>query len=332
MGVVQRLSALFRPRRYDQDLDEELRAHIEMRTEELAAGGLPRDEARRRAQMAFGNAACVKEDTRAADTVRFLETLWQDVRYGLRQLGRNPGFTLAATLTLALGIGGNTAIFTAVNGVLLKAPPYAKPDRLIAFRSSHSLPDAEDIGRMAQSLSAVGSFAAWPLDLVSEGPPRRIDSALVGGDLFRVFGVAPHLGSVFSAADDAARKPVVVASYEFWQSHLGGEPSAIGRTIRLSGNSYTLTGVMPKSFHLPNSTSQLWIPFRVGYPEAANARGAHFMFAVGRLRDGVSLAQLNSELEAIGKRLAETHPEEARTFSAMGLRERFAPREGYPAA
>jgi len=307
----------------DNDLDDELRSHIDMRTDELIASGVSAEEARRQAFLAFGNRACMKEEARSFDTMFWLETLFQDIRYGLRQLARNPGFTAVAALTLALGIGANTAIFTAVHAVLLRPLPYADQNSLVAFRSSHSLPDVIDIGRMSQTLGDTGAWSSWYLDLITDGPPQQIDAALIGGNVFPILGVSPYFGSTFNEADDVAGKAVVVVSYEFWQKYLGAERSAVGKQLRLSGASYTVIGVMPRGFHLPNSTAQLWAPFRVVYPEAAEARGAHMMTAIARMRSGVTLAQVNQELVAIGKRLGEMHPEEARTFTAVGIRERF---------
>jgi putative ABC transport system permease protein len=323
MAFFNRLLGTAGRHQLDSELDDEVRSHIDMRTEELVASGVPADEARRQAVVAFGNRAYVKEEARSFDTVQWLESMVQDVRFGFRQLFRNPGFTLIAALTLALGIGANTAIFTVVNAVLLRPLPYANPGRLVGWRSSHSLPDVIDVGRMSKTLQDSGGWASWYLDLTSSSAPEQIDAALIGGNVFPTLGVAPYLGSTFDDADDVAGKTVVVASYDFWQTHLGGDRAAIGRTLPLSGNSYTLVGVMPPGFHLPNSTSQLWVPFRVGYPEATQARGAHFMTAISRMRDGVTIAQVNEELAAIGKRLGEMHPEEARTFSVMGMRERF---------
>ena len=323
MSFFKRLLGMTGRRELDRELDDELRSHIEMRTEELIASGIPADEARRRAIVAFGNREYVKEEARSFDTVQWLESFVQDVRFGFRQLFRNPGFTLIAVLTLALGIGANSAIFTVVNSVLIRPLPYSDPGRLVGWRGSQSMPDVIDVGRMSQALQSVGGWASWYLDLTSGSVPEQIDAALIGGNVFPTLGVTPYLGSTFDEADDVAKKTVVVASYEFWQTHLGADRAAIGRTLQLSGNAYTVIGVMPRGFHLPASTSQLWIPMRVGYPEATEARGAHFMAAIGRLRDGATVAQLNEELAAIGKRLGEMHPEEARTFSVMGLRERF---------
>ena len=324
MSLRSRLSTFFGRRAIDADLQDEISSHIEMRTEELIASGMSPEQARQQAIVAFGNRAQIKEEARSFDTLHWLETLAQDVRFGLRQLARNPGFTIVAALTLALGIGANTAIFAAVNTVLLRPLPYAHPSTLVALRNSQSLPDVVDIGQMTKGISGIGAWASWYLDLASNGPPEQIDAGLVGGDLFRVLGVAPYLGSVFDEQDDAAGKHVVVASYDFWQTHLGSDPNAIERPLRLSGVSYTLIGVMPRGFLLPNSTSQLWVPIHVGYPEAAGARGAHLMTAVARLRPPATLAQVNEQLAAIGKRLGEMHPEEARTFAVVSTRERFA--------
>ena len=323
MSILKRIRTLFDSKSAERDLDEELASHIEMRTEELISSGVAADEARRRAHVAFGNRAYMKEEARSFDTVQWLETLAKDLRYGLRQLARNPGFAAVAILTLALGIGANTAIFTAVHAVLLRPLPYQNAERLVALRGSQSVPDIIDVAAMSKEMSSSGGWASWYFDLLSEGPPQQIDGALVVGDLFRTFGVAPYLGTTFDESDDVAGKTVVVASYDFWQTHLGGNKDAVGHPVRLSGNSYTLLGVMPPGFRLPNSTSQLWVPFRVGYPEAVDARGAHFLTAIARLRDGSSLPQLNAELQAIGKRLGEMHPTEARTFAAIGMREKF---------
>ena len=323
MSLLSKLRTLWNARDLDRELDDELRSHIDMRTEELIASGVPAEAARWQARRAFGNTARVKEEARSFHIVQWYESLAQDLRYGLRQLARNPGFTAVAALTLALGIGANTAIFTAVNAVLLRPLRYADPNALVGLRSSHSLPDILDIATMSKTLRDVGGWAAWYLDLTSGGVPEQIDGALVAGNVFSILGVAPYLGSAFDEAEDKAGKAVVVASYDFWQSHLGGDRATIGRTLQLSGNGYTLLGVMPPGFHLPNSASQLWIPFRVGYPEAAHARGAHFLAAIGRMQDGVTLPQVNEELAAIGRRLGEIHPEEARTFSALGMRARF---------
>ncbi|MGH9524647.1 MAG: ADOP family duplicated permease [Terriglobales bacterium] len=323
MSFRQRLSALLGHRAIDAEIQDEIASHIQMRADELVASGVPPEDARQQAIAAFGNRAWIKEEARSFDTVSWLETLLQDVRYGLRQLARNPGFTAAAALTLALGIGANTAIFAAVNAVLLRPMPYAEPGRMAALKGSQSLPDVIDLGRMCKGISATGAWATWDLDLTSKGRPEQIDGALIGGDLFKILGVAPYLGSVFDESDDAAGKHVVVTSYDFWQTHLGGDRTVLERPLRLSGISYTIVGIMPRGFRLPNSTSQLWIPFRVGYPEAADARGAHFTTAIARLRDGVTPAQVNEELVAVGKRLGEMHPEEARTFSVMPMRERF---------
>ena len=324
MILRQRLSALLGRRAVEVEIQDEIAAHIQMRTEELIASGIPAPEASRQAALAFGNRTIISEEARSFDTVQWLETLSRDIRYGLRQLARNPGFTAAAALTLALGIGANTAIFAAVNAVLLRPMPYAEPSRIAAFKGSQSLPDVIDAGRMTKGFAATGAWASWYLDLSSNGRPEQIDAALIGGDVFQILGVAPYLGSEFDESDDAAGKHVVVTSYEFWQTHLGGDRAALERPLRLSGVSYTIIGVMPPGFRLPNSTSQLWVPLRVGYPEAADARGAHFTTAIARLRDGATLAQVNEELGAVGKRLGEMHPEEARTFAVVAMRDRFA--------
>ena len=323
MPWLGRLRSLFRSRQLDAELDEEVRHHLEMRAAELQGQGLRSSEAHSEARRRFGNLAQTKEETRAFETVPWLETMLLDLRYGLRQLAHNRGFAFTAVLTLALGIGANTAIFTVVNAVLLKPLPYPQPGQLVSYRGNHSMPDIVDLGLLSTSTKAVAAYANWPLDLISNGVPQRVDTAIVGGDMFAVLGVKPFRGGVFDEKDDAAGKAVVVVSYGFWRSDLGGREEAVGAPLVLSGKSYTVVGVMPPSFRLPGSMAEVWVPLRVGYPEAALARGARFMYAMARLRDGVSLAQYNAELVSIGKHLGELHPADARTFSVTPLRDRF---------
>src|SRR5690242_853372 len=326
MAMMQRffggMRALFSKRRTEGELDEELRGFVEMSAADKVRNGMTPDQALRAARVEQGGLEAVKEEVRDAGWEMSLERLWQDLHYAGRFLRKNLGFTMAAVLTLALAIGANTAIFSVVNAVLLKPLPYPSPERLVAYKGGHSFPDIADMAEQAKSLTAVGCYASWALDLNGQGEPLRVDAALIGGDIFDVLGVPAFVGRTFSEKDDRALAPVVVVSYEFWQTHLQGDRAALGRTITLSGNPYTIIGVMPAGFRLPTGKAQLWMPFRVGYAEAVNARGAHFTSAIGRLRDGVSLSQAQSEVTAIGKRLAELYPEYARTFTLLPLQDR----------
>ena len=238
---------------------------------------------------------------------------------------RNPAFTAVAVLTLALGIGANTAIFSVVNAVLLRPLPYSHPRELITLRSSNSWPDLHDIQQQSRSLEKIGAYANWQFDLLGNGDPEQVQAALVSLDLFDTLGVAPALGRTFSSADDQpGTARVAVVSHGFWQRKLGGDAAVIGRSITLTGNSYTIAGVMPAGFRFPTGEADLWVPFRAGYPEAAAARGVHMQYSIARLRPGVTQAQAQSELDSIAKRLGELYPEEnrGRRYIAMPLQQR----------
>ena len=253
-----------------------------------------------------------------------MTNLLKDIRYAARLLRKNPGFAAIAIITLALGIGANTAIFSVVNAVLLKPLPYAAPERLLGFVGNQSLPDIRDIGEQSQNLEKVGVFADWPLDLLGGEQPEKIDAAIIGADLFPALGVSPAVGRYLTAADDRPGGPLVaVISHAFWQKYLGGRRDVLGQPLQLSGNTYSIVGVMPQGFAMPRGKSTLWTPFSVTYPEAMNARGAHFSYAVARLKAGTSVANVQAELNVIGKRLGELYPEEARTFTVAPLQSRI---------
>ena len=252
--------------------------------------------------------------------------LTQDLRYGLRILAKNPGFTTIAVLTLALGIGANTALFSVVDAVLLRSLPYAHMQELIALKGGQSWPDLSDIQQQAHSIDKIGAFAVWQFDLVGKGEPRLVDGALVSLDLFPALGARAQSGRVFSTPDDligGAR--VAVVSHRFWQDALGARADAIGSAVTLSGNPYTIVGVMPADFRLPTGSADVYVPFRVGYPEAAPYRGVHMQTAIARLRDRVSLAQAQEDLNVIADGLAKAHPDENRDrrYIAISLQSRF---------
>ena len=237
-----------------------------------------------------------------------MRALLQDLRYAVRVLRKSAGSTTVALLTLALAIGANTAIFSVVYGVLLQPLPYREPDRLITLRGGESALNLADFKAQNHTLLEMGGFGEWPLDLTGEGEPRSIPSALISGNLFETLGVKPMLGRTLTAADDqmgGAR--LVVASYGFWKSVLNGNPQAVGNKLILSGVPYTLVGVMPPGFEMPRGTTQLWVPLKVAYPEAAPARNAQFLYGIGRMRDRQQLAAVQADIDAIGKRLSENY-------------------------
>ena len=318
---VRGLRALFLRDRVERDLDDELKAYADAATEAKTRAGLDPAEARRAVRVEMGGIDALKEQVRDVGWESRFESLLRDLRYGARILGRHPGFSLAAILTLALGVGANTALFSVVNAVLVKPLPYPESDRLVTLESSHSLPDIADIGRMAKSFTAIGTVARWDVDLVGQGEPERVSGEMVGENVFPALGVKTAMGRTFDAVDDRARAPVVVLSDGFWRGHLAADPAVVGRRLQLSGAVYEVIGVMPPGFRSPFNAAQLWIPFRTGYPEGAEARGAHFSLPVARLAANATMRSAQAELDVLSRSLAEAHPDEARTFVARGLRE-----------
>jgi putative ABC transport system permease protein len=326
-SFLGRLWTTFAQKRTSDQFTQELRSHLAMLTEDNVRSGMTPEEALRRARISLGGDTQIREAYRDQAGLPWMETLLYDLRFGVRMLRKNPAFTTVAVLTLALGIGANTAIFSVVNAVLLRPLPYANPHELITFRSSQSWPDLYDIQQQDRSLEKIGAFANWQFDLLGKGEPEQIQAALVSLDLFDVLGVPPASGRTFSSPDDQpSGARVVVVSHGFWQRKLGGDPGAIGRSLILTGNTYTIAGVMPAGFRLPSGEAEIWVPFRAGYPEAAQARGVHVQYAIARLNPNVTMVQAQGELDAIAKRLGQLYPDEnrGRRYIAMPLQQRVA--------
>jgi predicted permease len=305
-----RLRALFQRNTVESELDDEIRFHFEQQVEKFVQSGLPLTEAHRRARLTFGGSDQIKEECRDARGVTIIETLAQDARYAVRQLRRNPGFTAVAVLTLALGIGANTAIFSVVNGVLLRPLPYPEPERLVTIQSYQSLPDLEDIQKQSQSFESLGGSTMQRLDYTGGAEPVQVFSINCNADLFRTLGTRPALGRLLNADDDRYGAPgAVVLSHGFWARQFGSDPGAIGKSIPLSGRSYTVVGVLPANFWLPGPAGDVYASLRVVYPEAAQARGVHFLRTYLRLKPGITLAQAQSEMYRTDETLARESPD-----------------------
>jgi putative ABC transport system permease protein len=239
-----------------------------------------------------------------------MQTLWQDLRYGVRMLVRKPGFTSIAVITLALGIGANTAIFTVVNAVLLRPLPYQEPERLVSFRSNESAPDLADVKAWSQSFAEIGGETQQPLDYTGSEEPLQWTAGLVTGGFFGALGAQPLLGRVITEEDDRRGGPfVIVLGHALWQRQFGGDPGVVGKTLMLSGNSYAVVGVMPPGFKVPLGATEAWAPVHV-VSAGAPYRGVHFLRTYARLKPGVTIAQAQSEMNAIDRRLAEAFPGE----------------------
>jgi len=326
---MARLASLWRnlahKRRVDRELDEELRAAHELLVEEKLRSGLAPDAARRAARLELGSVESLKgqvQETRAGARV---DAVLQDVRYALRSLRRARGFTAVVVVTLALGIGVNTAIFSILNAVLLRPLPFPEPDRIV--RLFHVPPQATFPGMARFSLSPA-NFFDWQRDarafegmalyrgrsftLVGQDEPRAILAAAVGAGFFEILQARPELGRVFRADEDAPAARVVVVSHGFWKTRLGGAPDVLARSLKLNGEPYAIVGVMPQAFSLGSwfaASREIWVPLALSDADRA-VRENHSQQALARLAPGATLAQGLSELEVISKRLEQEHPQE----------------------
>lgn len=234
-----------------------------------------------------------------------------ELRFALRRLRQSPGFTLIAVLTLALGIGANTAIFSVVNGVLLRPLPYAKPAELVTLKSQQSSPELADLVAQAKSFVSIGGVGVQAADYAGATEPIQLELGLVGGDFFHVLGTRAALGRTLTAEDDRFGGPqIVVLTNELWQRQFGGDPSVLGRSITLAGQSYSVAGVLPTDFRSPRGALDAFVPVHVFYPLAAKSRGAHLLRVYARLRSGLTTAQAQSELRVIDQHLARANPDE----------------------
>ncbi len=326
---------LFRKPLAERQLDSELRFHLEQQIADYIAAGMTPEEARRRAQIELGGFEQVKEKCRDLGAARIVETLIQDLRYGLRQLRRNPGFTAVAVITLALGIGANTAIFSVVDTVLLRPLPFANPSRLIALhegipklgypKMGFSPPDFDVFAREQRSFSTIGAFRDEHVDISSGGEPERVTAARVSASLFPMLGVEPLQGRTFSPEEDARGHNVVLLSYKLWRRRYGGSGGIIGRTIELDRRPYTVIGVMRRNFEFPlrgpqdnGSPAVLWVPMAFTPTELQGWGGSYFNSVIGRLRPGVTLDQARSEAASLSRILVASYPSALTSFIRRG--------------
>ncbi|HEY3040198.1 MAG TPA: ABC transporter permease [Pyrinomonadaceae bacterium] len=247
-----------------------------------------------------------------------METLLKDIRYGIRSLLKRPGFTAVAVVTLALGIGVNTAIFSVINAVLLLPLAYGEPVTLVSFRSNQSAPDLADIEAQSHAFSSFGGEVKQALDYTAGSEPVQFQVGQVTGGFFGTLAVKAERGRFITPEDDKAGAPfVVVLSHALWLHQFGGDQNIVGKTIPLSGNVYTIIGVMPASFASPRDNTEAWTPVHVSNPVAANFRGVHFLRTYGRLAAGVSLEEARSEMQVIDKNLAAQYPADNKNRSTV---------------
>ena len=313
-SVAARAAALMRRRSIDRDFEQELETHLSLLEAENARRGLAPDEARRAARLRLGGMEQVRAIHREQHALPWLEATLNDLRYALRILGREPGFTAVVVITLALGIGANTAIFTVVRAALLRPLPYANPGELVTWRENESLLDVVDIRAQAHDLfSAGGAVNPETMDYTSDAEPLAVRAGFAENGFFEVLGVPAMLGRTLSAEEDqSGGRRAVVLMYPFWHDHLAEDRGIVGKAIMLNGNQYTVVGVMPEGFTAPEFNLDVLVALRVAYPEAAAYRGVHFMQSYWRLKPGVTVAQARAGMAAIDARLAADYPAEER--------------------
>jgi putative ABC transport system permease protein len=331
-----RLRVLFRRKSVEAELDEELRAHLERQVEKYVRLGLTLQEAERRARLEFGGLEKMKEECRDARGVNFLENTLKDARYGLRMLVKDPGFTAVAVLTLALGIGANTAIFSMINAILLRPLPVHDPHRLIFlgferpglhnFDTSFSYPEFEETSRQVSEVFAavtgmkfggVAGGLSSPDGLTVEGETKPIEPVFVTGNFFKTLGIQPYLGRFILPSEGkvAGADPVLVLSYEYWASRFRRDPGILGKKASFNGRPVTIVGIAPKGFFgvTPIVEAQGYLPLGMALLEDVPASfvsdpKVRHLLVLARQRRGVSREQAQAVLQIVGQRLLERYP------------------------
>ena len=316
MSLISRIANLFRRDHVDREIARELAAHLEMRTEDNVARGMPPEAARRAARIRFGNATAMKERVAGMDVALTLESLSADLAYALRQLIRNPGFALTAIVVLALGAGASVSIFAFVDAVLIRPLPYKDPARLVGLFESTPLgqhyhlsyPDYLDWKRMNTVFTALEAYDDEELALKAQDGVQNVVTAVVSAGFLPMMGVTPALGRDFRQGEDVrGAAPVALISYAAWQNRYGGRTDVLGKTVDLDTTSYQIVGVVPRDFHFaPVAGAEYWLPMQ---PAAKEDRGAHGLFAIARIKDGVGIKTAQAEMADIEARLAKEYPD-----------------------
>ena len=312
------IKRLFSHRRLYSDLSQEIHEHLAEKIEDLVASGMSREEATQAARREFGNATLIEEQGREVWQWQSVESVFGDIRYALRMLRKNPGFTSVAVLTLALGIGANTAIFSVINAVLLTPLPFPHPDRLAQIweRNPHIGLDQGvvspynflDWQGQSRDFEAMAALQHEHFSLTGGTLPVGLNGRRVSADFFRVLGVRPMLGRDFlPQEDEPGAGHVAIVSFSTWQNHLGGEAGIIGEKITLDGEPYTVIGVMPSSLQFSGFDSDIWTT--PGFELKGASRNSHYLFAFGRLKPGITLTAARSEMDTIAGRLAQQYPD-----------------------
>ncbi|MGH9689342.1 MAG: ADOP family duplicated permease [Candidatus Acidiferrales bacterium] len=325
--VASRIRGLFSSRHLDADFQQELASHLAMLEEENLRRGLPPGEARRQARLRLGADAPLRETHHDLRTLPWLESLMQDVRFGLRILRKSPGFTAVAILTLALGLEVNTAIFSLINGFLLRPLPVAHPEQIVALAVQAndspagalglSYPEFLDFREKDRAFSDVFANVLSTVSLQANEKTDQMPISYVSSNFFTALGLRPVLGRLIAAGDgeDPGQTPALILSYSFWKGRFGGDPSIINEQVRVNGNAATVIGVAPKSFHGMFSPFEMdgylplaSLPLEESSERFMTDRGARRILAFGRLKQHVGLRQAQSSLNVISSELARQYP------------------------
>jgi putative ABC transport system permease protein len=323
------LSLLFRRRDLENDLRRELQSHIDLEAEQQQESGASEDESHYAARRAFGNATLVAEDVRESWSLAWLEHFFRDLRYGARALRKSPGFTAVAVLTLALGIGANTAIFSAIDALMLRPLPFTASDQLVRIYSTQkgmfntfanpdgpSALDVRDFAQRSRSFQNMVAYDTWRKNVSfgeSAGQPEQMAVGLVPAAYFEILDIRPIIGRLFSEDENREGKNYVAAiSAQLWKNRFAGDPSVLGRKIRINGEPYTIVAVMPDvipAWVEPGRHSEIWTPFPYS-PDmwSESGRGERGYAVLARLKPGVSLEQAQADLSVIAAALAAEHP------------------------
>jgi putative ABC transport system permease protein len=303
------LSGLFGKRKREKELDEEVRSHLEMAARERTERGEKKEEAEHAARREFGNIELVKEVTRGAWGLRWLEEFVEDALYGLRRMRRSPGFTAIAALTLALGIGANTAIFSLVNGILLVSLPYPNPERLVSITGTYPKGAFAAMREQMRTMD-VGAYAeGHEFNLTGRGEPVRLSGTLVSAELLSILGARPELGKIFYPGEDVpGQDNFVILSRALWEQRFAGDAGIVGQSVELGGVSRQVIGVMPAGFRFPSPKTQVWVPLHNDPRNAILYWADDFMPVLGRLHPGSTMEQARTEIRMFQSHVGALFP------------------------
>jgi predicted permease len=315
-AYAARLRGLVRGPRHDEQFGDEIQQHLRLLADRFVAQGMSREEAALAARRQFGNPITLQEDRRALQTFPSIESLRQDVRYALRTLRRNPGFSILAVLVLSLGIGANTAVFTVVDAVLFKPLAFADPDRIVSFTSAWptkgtrasvvSLPDVMDWRAGSSAFSTLTYYRRSRRAVIVGDAADFADVVRTSPEFFKLFGVTPVMGRFFAPDEDAGTRSVVI-SHNFWRTRMAQNPDVLHKTVQIDNRAMTVIGVLPQGFSYPDDTA-LWHLTDAVKKEYQEPRGTIAWSVLARLKDGVSLAQAQAQLTPIAERLEQQYP------------------------